>query len=340
MKTATPAFRRLLKFYCPSGLAAWLLIMNAYPLQAQTAWSAPLKTWTATQVKERKISVQAKNEKLSAILQNIERQSGYVFVYANDEVNTFQKISISIRDKGLSEALAEIFRPLNISYELVDDKIILKPVRSATPLADGSSGIAQKEEQPAAAGLIAEIIIEGRIVDPAGKGLAGVSIQLKGTNTGATTDEKGYFRLRIPDNLSGTGTLTLSSIGYTAQEVPIDEKKDFFIRLQPENRSMDEVVVVGYGTQRRISVTGAVDAISKKAIEDRPVTNVLLALQGTSPNLIIQQTNFEPGQPVNLNIRGLGTTGDNTPLVVIDGIPGGDINLLNPNDIESVSILK
>ncbi|WP_431217476.1 TonB-dependent receptor plug domain-containing protein [Puia sp. P3] len=75
-------------------------------------------------------------------------------------------------------------------------------------------------------------------------------------------------------------------------------------------------------------------------MEDRPVTNVLLALQGTSPNLIIQQTNFEPGQGVNLNIRGLGTTGDNTPLIVIDGIPGGDINLLNPNDIESVSILK
>ena len=110
--------------------------------------------------------------------------------------------------------------------------------------------------------------------------------------------------------------------------------------LQRSEKILEDVVVVGYGTQRRNSVTGSVDAIGKKAIEGRPVANVSQALQGVSPNLIIQQRNFEPGQGVNINIRGLGTLGDNTPLVVIDGIPGGDINLINPNDIENISILK
>lgn len=105
-------------------------------------------------------------------------------------------------------------------------------------------------------------------------------------------------------------------------------------------RTLNDIVVVGYGTQKKVSLTGAVNQVNAKDIEDKPVTNVLQALQGASPNLIIQQTNFEPGSGVNLNIRGVSTLGDNTPLVVIDGIIGGDINLLNPNDIASVSILK
>jgi len=310
--------KRLLTRYLPCCLAAWLLLLNA---RAQLAWSSPIKQ--QFQVKDRKITIQAKNEKLSTILQTIEKQSSYVFVYANDEVNILQKVSVSIKDRTLNEALTDLLSPLNIAFELVNDKILLKPVHASAPLAGGSS----------------DIIIEGRVVDAAGKGLAGVSILLKETSIGAGTDQQGHFMLRVPED-KVDGILVFSSIGYTSQEVPIKDKRSFFITLATEKKDMGEVVVVGYGTQRKMSVTGAVDAIGKKALEDRPVTNVLLALQGTSPNLIVQQTNFEPGQPVNLNIRGLGTTGDNTPLVVIDGIPGGNINLLNPNDIESISILK
>ncbi|HTN38669.1 MAG TPA: TonB-dependent receptor, partial [Arachidicoccus sp.] len=103
---------------------------------------------------------------------------------------------------------------------------------------------------------------------------------------------------------------------------------------------LDQVVVVGYGTQKKVSVTGGVDVVKEKAFEGRAVTNVSQALQGTSPSLVIQQSSFEPGQGVKLNLRGVGTLGDNTPLVVIDGLIGGDINNLNPNDIETISILK
>ncbi|MBN9384211.1 MAG: TonB-dependent receptor [Chitinophagaceae bacterium] len=341
MNTATPATRRLLIRRSSSCLlTVWLLLLNIFPLGAQTAFSSPLKNWAAAQVKERRITVQAKNEKLALILEKIEKQSGYVFVYANDEVNTVQKVTVIIKEKSLGEALTDLLTPLNINYEMVNDKIILKPVKPSAPLAGGSSGEELKKETPATAGLIADITIEGRVVDAAGKGLEGISVQLAGTNTGTTTDREGHFILRIPEDRANSGTLSFSSVGYLRQDASLAGKRSFLIRLESENKEMNEVVVVGYATQRKISMTGAVDAISKKAIEDRPVTNVLLALQGTSPNLIVQQTNFEPGQPVNLNIRGLGTTGDNTPLIVIDGIPGGDIQVLNPNDIESVSILK
>src|SRR3954462_8174277 len=97
-------------------LTAWLLLLHAFPLRAQTAFASPVKSWTAAQVKERKISVQAKNEKLAMILEKIEKQSSFVFVYANDEVNTAQKVTVSIKDKPLSEALADLLTPLNINY--------------------------------------------------------------------------------------------------------------------------------------------------------------------------------------------------------------------------------
>jgi TonB-linked SusC/RagA family outer membrane protein len=282
-----------------------------------------------------------KNERLSSVLEKIEKQSSFVFVYANDEINPLRKVSISIKEKSLNDALSELLTPLNIGYELVNDKIILKPVKPSVPLAGGSSGEEVKRDEAAAtAGPNEDITIEGRIVDAQGRGLSGASIQLTGTTIGTTTQENGRFVLRVPEERIGNGVLSITSVGYQVQNVPLSGRRTFLVRLEADNKEMNEVVVVGYATQRRLSVTGAVDAINRKSIEDRPVTNVLQALQGTSPNLIIQQTNFEPGQGVNLNIRGLGTTGDNTPLIVIDGIPGGDINLLNPNDIESVSILK
>ncbi|RYF98835.1 MAG: SusC/RagA family TonB-linked outer membrane protein, partial [Chitinophagaceae bacterium] len=228
----------------------------------------------------------------------------------------------------------------NISYEIINDKIILR-----------GKGNAGKATLNSEAGTMlpnitadekfsrAEQVITGKVSDETNTGIVGVSITLKGTSSGSATNANGNYSISLPDNLNDP-VLVFSYIGYVNQEIAVNGRRTINVVLQKAEKILEDVVVVGYGTQRRISVTGAVDAIGKKAIEGRPVANVSQALQGVSPNLIIQQRNFEPGQGVNINIRGLGTLGDNTPLVVIDGIPGGDINLLNPNDIESVSILK
>lgn len=176
---------------------------------------------------------------------------------------------------------------------------------------------------------------QGKVVNEANNAMAGVTVAIKNSATATTTDEAGNFTLRLP---GANAVLVFSYIGYTTRELPASASMS--VQLQPLNNTLGEVVVVGYGTQRRVSVSGAVDKISAEAIEGKPVANVSQALQGTSPNLIIQQRNFEPGQGLNINIRGLGTLGNNDPLVVIDGIIGGDLNLLNPTDIESVSVLK
>jgi TonB-dependent SusC/RagA subfamily outer membrane receptor len=175
----------------------------------------------------------------------------------------------------------------------------------------------------------------GRVVNESNSPVAGVTVHVKNSTAATTTDNAGNFTLRVP---SGTGVLVFSYVGYTTQELPAGTNMS--VQIQPANNTLGEVVVVGYGTQRRVSVSGAVDKISADALEGKPAVNVSQALQGTAPNLIIQQRNFEPGQGLNINIRGLGTLNDNNPLVVIDGIIGGDLNLINPNDIESVSVLK
>jgi len=179
-------------------------------------------------------------------------------------------------------------------------------------------------------------IVRGKIVDENNSPVAGATIQLKGTDVYSGSAEDGSFTISV----SGTDpVLVISYVGYSTIEVK-PGNDPVLIQLSPHSGAMDEVVIIGYGTQKRISVTGAVDMIGAEDFEGKPVVNLSQALQGVSPNLIIQQKNFEPGQGLNINIRGLGTLGSNSPLVVVDGIVGGDINLINPADIESVSVLK
>ena len=184
------------------------------------------------------------------------------------------------------------------------------------------------------------VTIKGKVVDEKGIGLPGVSVQMKGSSVGAVTDANGLYTLSVPDNLA-TGSLTYSYLGYVSQEVAIGGRSTINIQLKTDaNNSLNEVVVVGYGVQKKVSVTGAINTIDAKSIENKPVLNVYQALQGESPNLIIQQSSLNPGSNVTVNIRGVGTLGDNTPLVVVDGIVGGNLNTLNPNDIASVTVLK
>jgi TonB-linked SusC/RagA family outer membrane protein len=184
-----------------------------------------------------------------------------------------------------------------------------------------------------------DITVTGRVLDDTNQPLPGVNVSITGTTIGTVTDVNGRYKLNVPDAYAGR-SLTFSFIGFVKQEVAIAGKSEINVSLKADNTSLNEVVVVGYGTQKKINLTGAVSTISAKSIENKPVLNTFQALQGESPNLIIQQSTLDPGSDVTVNIRGVGTLGDNTPLVVIDGIVGGNLNTLNPNDIASVSVLK
>lgn len=181
------------------------------------------------------------------------------------------------------------------------------------------------------------IVVSGVIRDAEGETLPGVSVLEKGTNNSAVSDLDGNFTISVASSQS---VLVFSYIGMTTIERNAGNGTAINLVMENNATSLDEVVVVGYGTQKRTKVIGAIDTVGDEDFQGRAVVNTTQALQGKSPSLTIQQTNSEPGAGLNINIRGISTLGNNSPLIVIDGIVGGDINSLNPADIESVSVLK
>ncbi|MFT4032596.1 MAG: TonB-dependent receptor [Siphonobacter sp.] len=179
--------------------------------------------------------------------------------------------------------------------------------------------------------------LSGKVSDEKGQGVPGVNIILKGTQRGTVSNSDGTYQLTIPD---GPGTLVASSIGYKTQEIDITSQTELNITLIGEDKSLNEVVVVGYGTQKKVNMTGSVASISAANIENRPVTNLSSSLAGLAAGVSVQQGSGKPGSDgATIRIRGNGSLNNNNPLVVVDGIISS-MDAVNPNDVESMSILK
>ena len=181
--------------------------------------------------------------------------------------------------------------------------------------------------------------ITGTITDSTGEPLLGAIVKIKGTTKGVTANIDGKFSIEVTDS----DVLEISFLGFQSQTVSVGNKDGFRIKLLDDSALLDEVIVIGYGTTTRKAAVGAVDQVRAKMIEERPVANVTQALQGTTPSLIIQQKSMDPNDnSMNINIRGISTMNNNSPLIVIDGLVSddGSLNKLNPNDIDNISVLK
>ena len=176
--------------------------------------------------------------------------------------------------------------------------------------------------------------VSGQVVSN-GESVIGASVLIQGTSIGTVTDVDGLFTLlTAPQDI-----LVVSAIGYETKEVPVEGRSNLNIELAEENLLLNDAVVVGYGVQKKVNLTGAVASVSTQELEGKPIANVLEGLQGTTPGLVIQQGSSTPGGTPSMNIRGYNTMNDNNPLVIIDGIEGSLANL-NPNDIDQISVLK
>ncbi|MDE5889597.1 MAG: SusC/RagA family TonB-linked outer membrane protein, partial [Bacteroidales bacterium] len=184
--------------------------------------------------------------------------------------------------------------------------------------------------------------VEGRVVDESGLPLGGVSVLVSGTFNGTSTDADGFYLVK---GVKNSDNLEFSCLGYKTVVESVGQRREIPVVLAEDTSYLDEVVVVGYGTTTRRHIISSVSTVSREALADRPVANIQQALQGPAANLIIQTRNYDPtgGDQMNLSIRGVNTMGNNSPLVVIDGVPQAEasrMNDINPNDIESVNVLK
>ncbi len=177
--------------------------------------------------------------------------------------------------------------------------------------------------------------VSGTITDETGESLPGVSVVLKGTTRGTTTNAEGKFKIDIPEN----SVLILSFVGYESKEVNVGNRTNINITLLSEDKVLSEVVVVGYGTQQKVNLTGAVGVAGAERLEKRPIASAGEGLQGVIPNLNVNVRNGDPSAPITFNIRGYESINGGAPLVLVDNVPM-DLNRINPNDIESISVLK
>ncbi|WP_233496701.1 TonB-dependent receptor [Mucilaginibacter hurinus] len=285
-----------------------LLLLTATFLQVSAATYA------------QKVTLEVKNAGIKQIFEQIQAQTQYDFLYNTDDLKLAHGISIKLKNVPLKQALDKCFDGQPLTYTIENTTILIKRVPAVT--------ITKQQQRKT---------VTGTVTDSSGIGLPGVTVKEKNTQNAVSTDNQGRYSIEVADE---GAVLVFTFIGFDSREVAVTGNDPVNVSLTESNTALNEVVVVGYGTQTRLTLTGAVNQIKSENIANKPVTNTFQALQGEAPNLIIQQNQLNPGSNVIVNIRGIGTLGNNDPLIVIDGIIGGNLNTLNPNDIASVSVLK
>lgn len=269
-------------------------------------------------VLQRKITLSVDNEEVKQVLNKIEETGAVRFVYQPQVLNTSRQVSLVVEETAIVNVLRMIFDEGAV-YEEMGDLVVIKPKSRVSSIL---------------------IPINGKITDAkTGEPLPGVNVVIKGTTQGTTTDSEGKYSLSVDDS---EAILVFSFVGYLSQEMVVGSRSTIDAQLAIDEKQLDEIVVVGYGTQKKLNLTGAVASISAEAINRRPVTNPAAMLQGQVPGLQIVQGTGQPGnEGLTVQIRGQGTysgAGSN-PLVLIDGAPG-TLSNLNPADIETISVLK
>ena len=269
------------------------------------------------------LSINAEKKSIAEVLNVIENKSEYHFFYNSKLVNVDRKVTLAVDNKDIFTVLDILFKNSNIAYKVVDKDIILT-----------ESAIPSKNEK-----YQANKRITGIIKDQTGEPVIGANVVLKGDNgTGTITDINGRYSLDVPEN----AVLIISYIGYTSIEIPVKGQSEINVTLKEDSQAIEEVVVVGYGTQKKVNLVGAVAAVNiDEKISSRSISNVSSGLSGLVPGLQVSQTTSMAGNDnASLMIRGMGTVNNTSPLVVVDGMPDVDINRINMADVESISVLK
>lgn len=286
-----------------------VLLMTITLLQVQAAGYA--QTVTLSQ----------RNSSLDKVFQEIRKQTGYTFLYTDEQLLQGRNVSLQLKNVPLEQALEACFLNQPLTWSISDKVIIVK--RKTAP--NGTAATLEKE-------------VSGRITNEKGEPLPGATIQVKGTNKGVVTNEKGEYVITVLDD---NAILVISSIGYNKMEIPVGSRKEVSITLQPSASNINELVVVGYGEQRKGSLSSAISSISSKSFEDAPVNRLDQVLQGRATGVQVTNSAGSPGGSVRIRIRGSNSiNGSNDPLYVVDGFVGAEFFAINPDDIESIQVLK
>ena len=271
------------------------------------------------------INLKMENVTIKDVLRQIEEKSEFYFLYNNDLINVNRKVSIDVKDQKVQDVLSQLFADQSVNFLIKDRQIVLSPLQ--VDLINNSVTVQQRKS------------VSGKVSDASGAPLPGVTVIVKSSANGTITDSNGSYTVsNVPEN----ATLQFSFVGMTMQEMVVGSKTTINVTLVEEAIGIEEVVAIGYGTQRKESITGSVGSVKGEVMRDMPSSNITQALQGRMAGVEMAQTSTKPGESMQIRIRGTRSlTASNDPLVVLDGIPfAGSVSDISSDDIKNVDILK
>ncbi len=290
----------------------------------------------AQEILDTKVSLALNNVSLENSLIELEKSAQIKFSYNSRALKLSQKVSVVANKEALSSVLDRLLKPLNIQYFQVSNRIVLRKN-------DERSLTINSEREPSMnlnGNALADITVKGTVTDEKGDKLPGVSIAVKGSTRGTNTNQEGKFSINVADEKA---VLIFSFVGYLSQEVSVNNRNSIQVSLKLDNKALDEVVVVGYGTANKKDLTGAVAKANVADMQKAPVRSFEEALGGRVAGVQVTGADGQPGGNINIVIRGNNSVSqDNSPLYVIDGFPieRPDNNFINPSEIESMEVLK
>lgn len=273
-----------------------------------------------------KVTLNEKNHTIAQVFKSIKQQTGYGVLYnSNDLAN--KVVTVEVKNSTIEETMGKCLKNMPYSFQIVNNNILVKKRTEAN-----NAGEPLKESQ--------DKIIKGKVLDKSNAPIPGVSVKVKGTTIATVTNSDGVYSISIPPN----SVLVFSMIGFGSKEMPVGKNLTLDVTLSEESSALDEVVVIGYGTQKKANITTAVSSVSAESIKERPALNFGEAIAGQMAGVQVQQTGGAPGgEGLSIRVRGVGSiTQSNDPLYVVDGYPmeGNAFRLLNTADIESIQVLK
>ena len=294
-------------------LTLFLLLISIGSLFAEKSYS-----------QTKTLSFSAENATVKEVLTDIENQSDFYFMYSEKVIDANRRVSVNVKNKKIETVLKKLFEGTNVGYTVKDRIIVL-----TTP--EIAKGITSIYGQQQAA-------IKGKVVDRNGDPIPGVSVVFKGTTVGTITDADGNYSLgEIP---SGATVLEFSFIGMKTQDVPINNQTTINVTMVESVVSLDEVVTIGYSTVKKRDITGSISSVSGGELAKTGSTNIAQAIQGQTSGVLITPKSGRPGAGLSVRIRGVGGLNNSEPLYIVDGIYGGSLQGINPDEIESIEILK
>lgn len=276
----------------------------------------------ALHAQSRKITLNLHDVTLDNAVSQIASQANVSVAYSKEFVDTKQLVSISVKNVSLKDALNNLLRKTSVGYSISENKLFLFDKKIEDKIHSGK-----------------KVKVRGQVKDQVtAEPMIGVSVLVKESQEGTITDIDGNYSIEVAPEQ----TLVFSFIGYKTKEIEVGSKTDISVQLAENAQMLNDVVVVGYGVQKKVNLTGSVSAVKGEELSSRPLTNVGSGLQGMLPGVSIIQPSGQPGNDkMSIVVRGISTLNSKTdPLILIDGVAGGDLNMLNPDDIENVSVLK